>query len=61
MTRATLKIENITRKDKVTLINGTTGTVFSTGTLKAIVITDDGRTLAVTPDQIRILKTVKVI
>jgi len=51
-----LKLSDINRKDAVVLIDGTTGIVFSTGTTKATVIMNDGRTLLVTPDQIKTIK-----
>ena len=56
MEMTALKLSDINRKDAVVLIDGTTGIVFSTGTTKATVIMNDGRTLLVTPDQIKTIK-----
>jgi preprotein translocase subunit YajC len=47
------KLSDFNRKDTVVLIDGTTGTVFSTGSKKIVVMTDDGKTLLVLPEQVR--------
>lgn len=48
-----MKLSDFNRKDAVVLIDGTTGTVFSMGTTKIVVVTDDGKTLLVLPEQVR--------
>ena len=48
-----MTLSDFNRKDKVVLIDGTTGTVFSMGTTKIVVMTDDKRTLLVLPEQVR--------
>lgn len=56
---ADLKLTDFNRNDRVVLIDGTTGTVFSKGTAKLVITTDDGRTLLVMPNQVRDLSVAR--